>query len=105
MASHDRDTEELLAFLLTRLDETGFASLVDHEPKRVAAGYIETAGGRAEQRARMLVVCVTCSRTSPLFPRYYPLEGVAPWPCRHVRSLALRFAGDPEFQDWWRPAR
>ena len=92
--------EELLSFLLMRLDETGFEQLVAHEPKRMAAPYIETAEGRCEQRARYFTGCDTCCQLLPPDLLYYYAEA---WPCQAVRSLALPFADDPEYAEAWRP--
>lgn len=55
---------------------------------------IETAGGRAEQRGRSFTGCVPCSRLAPDW-LYYAAEE---WPCQAARSLALSFAGDPEYR-------
>ncbi|MFJ1886947.1 hypothetical protein [Streptomyces sp. NPDC088137] len=99
MARHALWVEDLLGFLLMRLDETGFEYLVAHEPRAMWAPYIETAGGRAEQRARSFTGCATCSRLPPDW-LYYAAEE---WPCQAVRSLALPFAGDPEYREAWRP--
>jgi len=92
--------EELLAFLLMRLDETGFEQLVAHEPKPMAAPYIETAGGRAEDRARYFTGCATCCQPLPPDSLHHYAEA---WPCQAVRSLALPFADDPEYAEAWRP--
>lgn len=104
MARFDRSVEELLNFLLTRLDKSGFERLVAHEPKRTAAAYFESGGGRAETRVAMFTGCATCSRVPPgsLFLSYHHIN-VEAWPCQQVRSLALPFADDPEFQDGWQP--
>ncbi|MGI5206052.1 hypothetical protein ACQEU6_31330 [Spirillospora sp. CA-108201] len=45
MARFEQFVEELLDFLLTRLDEVGFERLVAHEPRRMAAGYMFTDRG------------------------------------------------------------
>ncbi|MEV6592553.1 hypothetical protein [Streptomyces acidicola] len=99
MARHALWIEELLGFLLMRLDETGFEQLVAHEPKRMTAPYIETAGGRAESRAIYFTGCVTCCQLLPPDSLYY----AEAWPCQAVRSLALPFADDPEYAEAWRP--
>ena len=62
MAGNDRYVEELLNFLLERLDETGFAQLVAHEPKRMYAAYIFSGGGRVETRGASFTGCATCSQ-------------------------------------------
>ncbi|GAA2070797.1 hypothetical protein [Actinomadura alba] len=104
MARYNRFVEELLDFLLIRLDETGFARLVVHEPKRMSAAYFEGGGGRAETRGATFTGCATCSQIPPgsLFASYVHIN-VEEWPCLHVRSLALPFAGDPDYRDGWRP--
>jgi hypothetical protein len=96
--------ETLLGFLLSRLDEDGFASLVDHEPKRMPAWYFESGGGRAESRMVMFTGCVTCSRIDPgsEFASYFHIN-VERWPCLHVRRLALVFRDDPDYCQGWRP--
>ncbi|MGY0060637.1 hypothetical protein ACWY4P_29540 [Streptomyces sp. LZ34] len=97
MARFEGFVEELLDFLLTRLDEAGFERLVAHEPKRMGASYIFTGGGRCETRVDMFTGCVTCSQVTPLSLK------VEAWPCLPVRTLALRFADDPDFAYGWRP--
>ncbi|MET9245381.1 hypothetical protein [Nonomuraea sp. NPDC003709] len=62
MARYERFVEELLDFLLMRLDETGFAQLVAHEPRRMYAAYIESGGGRCETRGSGFTACATCSQ-------------------------------------------
>ncbi|MFI1098511.1 hypothetical protein [Streptomyces sp. NPDC020917] len=99
MGRHAPWVEELLGFLLTRVDETGFGHLMAHEPSAMSAPYIETAGGRAEQRALRFTGCATCSQLPPL-RLYYRAEE---WPCQAVRALALPFADDPEYREAWRP--
>ncbi|SEH01025.1 hypothetical protein SAMN05444920_118214 [Nonomuraea solani] len=89
--------EELLDFLLKRLDEAGFERLLVHEPRRMYAPYIFSGGGRVEQRGLMFTGCRTCSRI--------PEGGfnVEAWPCAHVLRLTLRFADDPGHHPGWRP--
>jgi hypothetical protein len=96
--------EELLDFLLARLDKIGFARLVVHEPKRMYAAYIETGGGRVETRGLTFTGCATCSKmpSDADFASYGHIN-VEEWPCLRVRSLALGFADDPEYREWWRP--
>ncbi|HWO66263.1 MAG TPA: hypothetical protein VNO31_40145 [Umezawaea sp.] len=54
--------EELLDFLLSRLDEAGFTGLVDHEPRRMYATFWLRDGGRSEERGTWFTGCATCSR-------------------------------------------
>ncbi|NBE97254.1 hypothetical protein FE391_26150 [Nonomuraea sp. KC401] len=65
MDRYDRFVEELLDFLLIRLDETGFAQLVAHEPKRMIAGYSNgsyyVAGNRWGPQTAWFTGCATCS--------------------------------------------
>jgi hypothetical protein len=100
----DHFVEELLGFLLTRLDEVGFAWLVTHEPQRMGAAYFEGSGGRAETRGVRFTGCAACSRIPPrtLFPTHGDIN-VPAWPCPPVRELALRFADAPDYRDDWRP--
>ncbi|MGW2324301.1 hypothetical protein ACWC5C_00890 [Streptomyces sp. NPDC001700] len=104
MARYDRFVEELLAFLLTRIDEDGLVRLVAHEPRRMSAPYFEGGGGRAETRGVWFTGCTACSRIPPgtLFLGHGHID-VPAWPCLHVRALALRFAGDPGYRAEWRP--
>ncbi|AEM85640.1 hypothetical protein [Streptomyces violaceusniger] len=105
MPRYDRFTEELLGFLLTRLDdESDLEHLVTHEPRRISAAYFEGGGGRAETRVMRFTGCAACSRIPPytLFPSYGRIT-VPAWPCLPVRALALRFAGEPDYCDGWRP--
>ncbi|GAB3984409.1 hypothetical protein GCM10029978_094020 [Actinoallomurus acanthiterrae] len=105
MARFDRYVEELLDFLLTRLDEPGFDRLLVHEPRRMSAAYVETGGGRCETRGVFFTGCGTCSRIPPgtVFTGYPGID-VEDWPCTPVRSLMLRFADDPGYDEAWRPA-
>jgi len=100
----DPFVEELLGFLLTRIDEKGFNHLVAHEPRGTAAPYLETGGGRAETRATYFTGCATCSRIPPgsLFTSYLHIN-IETWPCQSVRTLALPFANDPDYDPAWRP--
>ncbi|WP_255954507.1 hypothetical protein [Streptomyces odontomachi] len=98
MARHAPWIEELLGFLLMRLDEAGFERLVAHEPRTMPAPYIETAGGRAEQRALRFTGCTSCSRIPP-----HSLHSAEEWPCRAVRAMALPFADDTGYCEAWRP--
>lgn len=82
-----------------RLDETSFEQLVAHEPTRMAAPYIEMAGGRCEHRAIFFTGCVTCCQMLSPDLLYYRAEA---WPCQSVRSLALPFSEDPEYSEEWR---
>lgn len=55
--------EELLDFLLTRIDESGLTELVDHEPRRMYATYLCWSSGRGlEDRQVWFAGCATCSR-------------------------------------------
>jgi hypothetical protein len=96
--------EELLDFLLTRLDEADFARLVAHEPQRMSAAYFQGGGGRAETRGLMFTGCAACSRIPPytLF-RSFGHINVPVWPCPPVRALTLRHADDPDYREEWRP--
>ena len=104
MARFDPYVEELLDFLLTRLDEPGFDRLLAHEPRRIPAAYVETGGGRCETRVVFFTGCGTCSRIPPgtLFNGYLGIN-VENWPCTPVLSLVLRFADDPGYHEGWRP--
>ncbi|MEU0808220.1 hypothetical protein [Streptomyces sp. NPDC005970] len=97
MARFERFVEELLDFLLTRLDEAGFERLVAHEPERMFASHIFSDGGRCETRVVSFTGCRACSQITP-----GSLE-VEAWPCLPVRTLALRFADDPDHAYGWRP--
>lgn len=100
--------EELLDFLLTRLDEADdeadFACLVTHEPKQMMAAYMETGGGRCETRTTTFTGCTTCSVSTPAreFGHFAAID-IEAWPCGPVRLLALRFADDPDYRYWWKP--
>ncbi|WP_284745994.1 hypothetical protein [Amycolatopsis sp. RTGN1] len=104
MPRYDHFVEELLGFLLARLDEPGFARLVTHEPQRMTAAYFEGGGGRAETRTVSFTGCVTCSQIPPctLFRSHGHID-VPAWPCLPVRELALSFANAPYYRDEWRP--
>ncbi|MFD7505737.1 hypothetical protein [Streptomyces sp. NPDC059850] len=104
MPRYDRFVEELLDFLLTRVDEDGLARLVAHEPRRMHAAYFEGGGGRAETRGMSFTGCTACSRIPPytLFLDYGRID-VPAWPCEPVRELALRFADAPDYRTGWRP--
>ncbi|WP_329361545.1 hypothetical protein OG896_01310 [Streptomyces sp. NBC_00669] len=104
MPSFEPYAEALLGFLLSRIDEDGFASLLDHEPKRMPAWYVERGGGRFESRMVMFTGCVTCSRIEPgsEFSSYVEID-VEQWPCLRVRRLALAFHDDPDYREEWRP--
>ncbi|MEV5720719.1 hypothetical protein AB0L41_43225 [Amycolatopsis mediterranei] len=104
MPRYERFVEELLGFLLARLDEPGFARLVAHEPKRMMAAYFEGAGGRAETRTASFTGCIKCSQIPPttLFRSHGHIDAPA-WPCMPVRELTLSFAEDPDYRDEWRP--
>ncbi|MEV0386441.1 hypothetical protein [Nonomuraea sp. NPDC050643] len=101
MARFEPFVEELLDFLLRRLDEAGFERLVVHEPRRMCAPYIFSGGGRVEQRGLWFTGCRACS--------HIPQGGfggdvdVEAWPCPHVLSLTLQFAADPDYRQGWRP--
>ncbi|MEU7743443.1 hypothetical protein [Nonomuraea sp. NPDC049158] len=97
MARFEPFVEELLDFLLTRLDEAGFERLVVHEPRRMCAPYIFSGGGRVEQRGMWFTGCRACSQ----IPRggFGSDINVEEWPCLHVRSLTLQFADDPNYGD------
>lgn len=101
MARFEPFVEELLDFLLKRLDEAGFERLVVHEPRRMYAPYIFSGGGRVEQRGLGFTGCCACSQI--------PQGGfgsditVEAWPCLHVRSLTLQFVDDPDYCQGWRP--
>ena len=104
MPRSDPVVEELLGFLLTRLDGASFESLATHEPKRMTAAYFEGGGGRAETRGIWFTGCVTCSQIPPgtLFRSHSHID-VPEWPCQPVREQTLHFADDPDYRDEWRP--
>ena len=104
MPVFDEFVEQLLGFLLTKLDEADFAWLITHEPRRMSAAYFEGGGGRAETRGVWFTGCAACSRIPPgtLFPAHRDID-VPVWPCPPVRELTLRFADDPGYRDDWRP--
>ena len=104
MPRYDPFVEEVLGFLLERVDEGGFGLLVAHEPRRKSAAYFEGGGGRAETRGVWFTGCTACSRIPPytLFMGHGGVN-VPAWPCVPVRELALRFAGDPDYCEGWRP--
>lgn len=103
--------EAFLNFLLMRLDERDFATLVTHEPKTLlthepkwmTAPYLETGGGRCETRSTDFAGCVSCSQVGLLECGGFLALDIAAWPCGYVRHLALKFADDPEFNEGWRP--
>jgi hypothetical protein len=97
-------TEELLNFLLMRVDETGLELLVVHEPNRMSAGYLESGGGRCETRVASFTGCAACSHVAPgkLFPSYLGID-VEAWPCLRIRSMAQFYADDPDFAYGWGP--
>jgi hypothetical protein len=95
--------EELLEFLFVRLDDDGFATLVAHEPRQMLAPYIETGGGRCEQRSAGFVGCVSCSEIISGGYGDYQSINVEAWPCRPVRELAARYADAAEYNEGWRP--
>lgn len=113
MAGHDRSVDELLDFLLTRLDETRFPQLVAHEPKRMVASYNGGpywAGSRSGPQPAWFTGCVTCSPfpsrvvADPVTGAECVLwraidvkayrEATAPYEERHGRSHQLEIWGD-----------
>ncbi|WP_067823495.1 hypothetical protein [Actinomadura kijaniata] len=104
MARFERFVEELLDFLLMRLDEEGFERLVVHEPQRMSAAHMFTGGGRCEVRVDRFTGCSACSRVPPgaLFTSFLHTD-VEAWPCPPVRSLALQFSDDSDYRYGWRP--
>ncbi|MEU7742126.1 hypothetical protein [Nonomuraea sp. NPDC049158] len=115
MYRYDRFVEELLDFLLMRLDETGFARLIAHEPKRMIAEYSNgnyyVAGDRWGSRTTWFTGCATCS---PICSRVMvdPVngtervqwraidwkayrQGAAPHEQRHGRTHQLENIGTP----------
>ncbi|MFC4010885.1 hypothetical protein ACFOY2_26905 [Nonomuraea purpurea] len=58
--------EELLDFLLMRLDESGFAQLLAHEPRLMAVSYWDsTPGNRWGPHLVQFTGCATCSQIPP----------------------------------------
>lgn len=101
VARFEKFVEQLLDFLLTRLDEAGFERLVAHEPRRMCAPFIFSGDGRVEQRGMWFTGCCACSQIpSGGFGGDIKVEA---WPCFHVRSLTLQFADDPDYRQGWRP--
>ncbi|MES4901308.1 MULTISPECIES: hypothetical protein [unclassified Streptomyces] len=96
--------DELIDFLLERLDSTGMEELDGHEPLDLAvelfshppngAPYAFVRGCRACTRDPVRHADGTLGHDESL---------VEPWPCPHVRALALRFADDPDYLESWRP--
>jgi hypothetical protein len=107
MAGHHRSVDELLDFLLMRLDETRFAQLVAHEPKRMVASYNGGpywAGSRSGPQPAWFTGCVTCS---PLPCRVVadPVTGAecVLWRAIDVKAYREATAPYPGYRDEWRP--
>ncbi|TDE28566.1 hypothetical protein [Actinomadura sp. 6K520] len=104
MARFEHLVEELLDFLMMRLDERDLERLVVHEPQRISAAYMFTEDGRCEVRVDRFTGCSACSQVPPEALFASPLHiDVEAWPCSPIRSLALAFFDDPDFRYWWRP--
>ncbi|MFJ9849313.1 hypothetical protein [Streptomyces sp. NPDC101150] len=90
--------DELIDFLLERLDDEGVAVLEGHLPRRVSVEYYRPQANQLGACA-VLWGCEVCW-TKPGEWRPCPEER---WPCASVRALTLPFADDPDYRERWRP--
>ncbi|WP_330358832.1 hypothetical protein [Streptomyces chartreusis] len=96
--------DELIDFLLQRLDSAGMEELDGHEPLDFAVDYYHPRPNVGHS-FRFLRGCGACSRDPIPYDNGtfgFRESLIESWPCLHVRSLALAFADDTHYQESWR---
>ncbi|MFF4950796.1 hypothetical protein [Streptomyces chattanoogensis] len=96
MSMHDW-IDELIGFLLERLDDDGVAVLEAHLPTRVPVEWCKPVQG---PRVTMVWGCEACWQK----PEEYRRTPGDRWPCATLRALARPFAQDRDYAGiWWIP--
>jgi hypothetical protein len=95
--------DELIEFLLLRLDDDQLDQLDEHQERRFPYTYMPR-DRPGEERLDHAHGCAACTQDPREHggPAGWGTDWIEEWPCRHLCGLALPFSDDPEFRPQWR---